>query len=107
MTYKFVGFKINLQKSIVFYTSNFGDIVGFVPDHFNKVSIIIKWVIWIFGFLSAYESCCCSVAQSCPALCAPWTAAHQAALSSLYPWVCSKVTFIIYCSLVSMRYHYV
>ena len=25
--------------------------------------------------------CCCSVAKSCPALCDPWTAAHQAFLS--------------------------
>ena len=30
--------------------------------------------------------CCCSVAQSCPTLCDPWTAAHQASLSSTISW---------------------
>ena len=32
------------------------DIVGPVPDHWNKVNITIKWVTQIFWFPSAYES---------------------------------------------------
>ena len=43
--------------------------------------------VFILGFLSAYlatiwrESCCCWVSPSCPTLCNPMTAAHQASLS--------------------------
>ena len=33
------------------------------------------------GASSVLLSCACSVAQSCPILCEPWTAAHQAPLS--------------------------
>ena len=33
---------------------------------------------------------CCSVAQSCPTIWTPWTAAHQAPCPSLFPGVCSN-----------------
>ena len=35
--------------------------------------------------------CCCSVAQSCPALCKPWTAARQASLSFTISWSLLKL----------------
>ena len=38
--------------------------------------------------------CCCSVAQSCPTLCDPMTAACQASLSLTIPWSLPKVMFI-------------
>lgn len=33
------------------------DIGGLVPDHCNKLNIPIKYMIWIFSFLTAYKSC--------------------------------------------------
>ena len=42
-------------------------------------------------FLSAL--CCCSVTQSCPTLCNPWTAACQASLSFTISWSLLKLMF--------------
>ena len=33
------------------------DIASSIPDHCNKTNIIIKWVMWIFWFPSAFKSC--------------------------------------------------
>ena len=41
--------------------------------------ILSRSILWP---LSVFESCCCSIAQSCPNLCDPCTVAHQAPLSS-------------------------
>ena len=38
--------------------------------------------------------CCCSVAQSCPTLATPWTAAHQASLSFTVSWSLLKLMSI-------------
>ena len=38
--------------------------------------------------------CCCSVTQSCPTLCDPWTAAHQASLSITISWSFLKLMSI-------------
>ena len=36
--------------------TDLGDAVDLVPDHCNKVSIIIKQVTWTFWFPSAYDT---------------------------------------------------
>ena len=41
-----------------------------------------------------FYCCCCQVAQLCPALCNPWTAAHQASLSFTISWILLKLMFI-------------
>lgn len=66
---------------------------------------------WSFLFVSLYFSesgkrlmstkvplscCCCSIAQSCPTFCDPWTAASQAALSLTISWSLSKFMFILH-----------
>ena len=38
---------------------------------------------------------CCSVAQSCPTLAMPWTAAHQASLTLTISWSLPKFIFIL------------
>ena len=46
----------------------------------THISCIGRQILYHFGKpQNAY--CCCSVTQSCPTLCAPWNAAHQASLS--------------------------
>ena len=41
-----------------------------------------------------YQNHCCSVAQSCPTLAMPWTAANQASLTLTISWSLPKFTFI-------------
>ena len=44
------------------------------------------------------EGCCCfSVTQSCPTLCIPWTAAHQASLSFTISQSCSNSCPLSWC----------
>ena len=48
-----------------------------------------------FFFLQIASYCCCgSLAQSCPTLCSPWTAAHQASLSLTISRSLPKFMFI-------------
>ena len=52
----------------------------------NVINFLVKqkfisFLKYICHICYLYVCCCCSVAQSCPTLCNPWTAACQASLS--------------------------
>ena len=42
----------------------FGDIAESVPDHWNKVSITLKWVPWNLWFPRTYKSYVCTILYS-------------------------------------------
>ena len=46
----FLRIKNYTSINILEYKAYFGDIVGLVPDHHNKLNIIINWDTQIFGF---------------------------------------------------------
>ena len=48
--YFFLRIKNYTSINILKYKAYFGDIVGLVPDHHNKVNITINWDTHIFGF---------------------------------------------------------
>ena len=48
--------------------------------HYPLKVFIITIIHSLTGFFHVF-CCCCSVAQSCPTLCDPWAAEHQASLS--------------------------
>ena len=72
--------------TLLFATQSCGWRILTAEQHSRAVPQIMLLSVGVrlpYGFwLSPVEVlCCCSVAQSCPALCSPWTAACQASLS--------------------------
>ena len=56
---------------------------------------MVHLVFLSFFFSQIASYCCCgSLAQSCPTLCSPWTAAHQASLSLTISRSLPKFMFI-------------
>ena len=51
-------------------------------DHSQSTHLFVRILKIHVNFLEQgmAHSCCCSVAQPCPTLCDPWTAAHQASM---------------------------
>ena len=49
----------------------------------------------VFSACLTQHSCCCSVSQSCPTLCDPWTAACQASQSFTISWSLLKLMSIV------------
>ena len=82
------------------YSTAMGDrrLISFIlPDglFIPKSLVFMLWhqshKLWSLAFFSPL---CFSVAQSCPTLCNPWTAAHQTSLSFTISWSLLKFTSI-------------